>query len=212
MPSKPSTVVGARYGRLVAISFFDKDRHNNHRWKFICDCGREHVAFAAHVRHGKTQSCGCLSVEVGSVAAQKYLTTHGKTGTPEFKLWCSMRRRCSDTRDKRYDSYGGRGIKVCDRWQDFQNFLDDMGERPSPHHSIDRIDNDGNYEPGNCRWATDETQRRNKRTTRTVSLQGKEMPLVDACKKTKIKYSTANSRLNKLGWTDERALLTPPQT
>lgn len=107
---------------------------------------------------------------------------HGKSNLKEFRLWCGLKQRCNDINCSKYPIYGGRGIKVCERWHSFENFISDMGPRPSPKHSIDRINNDGNYEPENCRWATVEEQSNNKRTTVRISFRGELVPLTIACR------------------------------
>lgn len=168
----PPMAAGQRYGRLVAIRFLRRDKHHNFTWLFQCDCGREHEAVIGSVRFGAIQSCGCLHRMIA--------TKHGRSKTPEHGAWGAMISRCRNPNVKEYKHYGGRGITVAERWLEFANFFADMGERPSPLHSLDRINNNGNYEPGNCRWATAKEQQRNRRTTRIVKLNGKEMTITEA--------------------------------
>jgi hypothetical protein len=124
--------------------------------------------------------------------------------TPANVTWVGMRARCNNPTTRHYDRYGGRGIKVCDRWQTFKNFLADMGERP-PGKSLDRIDNDGDYEPGNCRWATRIEQRRNRGDVKKVTLNGITLPMIDWAERLGITWSTVLARLRR-GATPERAL------
>lgn len=135
-------------------------------WKCKCDCGNITIVSAYELRKGLTKSCGCLRKKNASQLYVKHGLSRFPDGTirPEFNAWVGIKTRCYNKNRPEYKRYGGRGIKVCDRWKDsFENFLEDMGERPSPRHSIDRIDVDGDYEPSNCRWATDEMQSRNQR-------------------------------------------------
>lgn len=138
--------------------------------------------------------------------------THGMHGTREYKSWATLKARCYDPKHHRYYLYGARGIKVCERWRnDFQAFYDDMGPKPSPEHTIDRIDPDGDYEPGNCRWASRDEQRNNRRNTRYVVYRGERMPLFYAVKKAGnvVTRNTAQCRIYT-GWPVEEALETPP--
>lgn len=156
--TKPAPIApGQRYGRLVAIEFVDRDQYGHQRWKFLCDCGREKVILASRVCAGRTKACGCL------MGTQ---TKHGRWNTTEYRIWLGMGTRCNNPKDHMYVYYGARGIAICERWQKFENFYADVGSRPSPSHSIDRIDNDGNYEPGNVRWATKSQQALNRRKPR----------------------------------------------
>ena len=135
-----------------------------------------------------------------------YVTKHGLTGTPEHNIWCGIRRRCRNPRDRIYAYYGGRGIRVCERWNDFSNFLADMGRRPSPAHSIDRFPNkDGDYEPCNCRWATRQQQMRNKRDNRLLTLRGRTQCAAAWAQELGLSVHTLRRRLYA-GYSDEHAL------
>jgi len=136
--------------------------------------------------------------------------SHGMTESPEYLAWSNMRARCHYPRDKKFANYGGRGIRVCDRWlKAFANFFADMGPRPTPGHSLDRIDNDGNYEPGNCRWATREVQANNKSTSRRISFRGREQTVAQWSAELGFSPELVHSRLNN-GWPVEAALSLPP--
>jgi hypothetical protein len=158
---------GERYGRLVSIR-----KIGGRRWAFRCDCGQIYEGKNDHVRAGSVQSCGCLRGE-----------QHGLSKSPEYNIWCNMVSRCENTGDASYPRYGGRGIKVCERWRNsFSAFLSDIGFRPSSQHSIDRYpDQNGDYEPANCRWATDTQQARNRRSNTVISIQDVSMCLAEWC-------------------------------
>lgn len=143
---KDKLAAGQRYGSLVAISRVWV-KSSKPMWLFQCDCGKEHTARGTHVRGGRITSCGCDHNRV-----------HGMSGTPEYVVWNNMLQRCFNPRHPSYYAYGARGIAVCERWHSFENFFADVGVRPSPDLSIDRIDNDGDYEPNNVRWGTLEQQ------------------------------------------------------
>lgn len=132
---------------------------------------------------------------------------HGGFGTPEYRVWCAIKQRCLNPEAPSWADYGGRGITVCERWLEFPNFLADMGVRPSPKHSIDRFpDNDGNYQPGNCRWATWQEQARNRRTTRLVEFRGESKPLKDWCELLGLDYETTIQRIVRQQWSIQDAL------
>lgn len=159
-------MIGTRFGRLIVVS--DAPARDGARyWQCACDCGGESIVSTESLKAGNTKSCGCLQAEL----RKKGRFIHGDAcgshlrirPSREYSIWSSMKKRCINPRSNNFKYYGGRGIKVCDVWfTSFAAFLRDMGRAPVGH-SIDRIDNDGNYEPGNCRWATSKTQRLNQR-------------------------------------------------
>jgi len=150
---------------------------------------------------GEKASCGCLRRDV--TKANK--TTHGATGTKTFNAWCGLRKRCDDLSNM---NYGGRGIGYDPRWEIFENFLEDMGEAPEGM-TLERDDVHGNYEPGNCRWASQKEQTRNQRRTVLVTVDGKQLSLAEYCESTGKSYSKLRDRIRKFGWSVERALGTP---
>lgn len=154
---------GSKFGRLMVLEILPLVAYSQKRAKVRCDCGTIKIIQVSSLPSGHTRSCGCLRKE----ETKKRLLVHGhavrgKT-SPEYCSWYGMIRRCNNPKNKSYRYYGGRGIKVCQRWKSsFVNFLADMGKKPSKKHSIDRINNDGNYGPGNCRWATKRQQVMNR--------------------------------------------------
>ena len=193
----------------------DRRQLRNFIWSFKCDCGNIVEVASGDVRSGKTSSCGCLQKELSgkrmkaiAPSANKARAVHSMTSSPEFITWSAMRQRCGDPGNDNYASYGGRGIKVCDRWIDsFENFFADMGSRPKGT-SLDRIDNEGHYEPGNCRWATPKEQGNNRRTNVRLTYKGQERTIaewastVGCCPK-------AFAYRVRSGWCMEKALTVP---
>ena len=164
-------ISGQRFGRLLAKTpIHPTKKGSSTRWLCRCDCGNESTPGTAQLRRGRAKSCGCLQKERASFAN----TTHGKTKSPEHRAWLAMWSRCTVKSNGSFINYGQRGISVCERWKDFSLFLLDMGQKPIGM-TIERNDNDGNYEPSNCRWATREEQDRNKRSTVLVTFNGKTM-------------------------------------
>ena len=130
---------------------------------------------------------------------------HGKKGTPEYSVWALMRDRCNNPNNKKFDYYGGKGVSVCERWDDFTLFLDDMGHRPSRLHTIDRIDSGGNYDPDNCKWSTRKEQVRNRSNTKMLTVDGATKPMAEWAEIYEIPYQVVNKRVWR-GWDHKRAL------
>ena len=203
-------IEGQRFGRLTAVQFLRLQmRANGYRsaiWLCRCECGNSAEVDGNKLRSGHTQSCGCLQKERTSAARR----THGMSGTATYEIWAGMIKRCENARSKAFPNYGGRGIKVCRRWRSsFEAFLEDMGPRPSCRHSIDRIDGDGDYELGNCRWATAKQQARNLRTNRLLTCQGQSKTLAEWAEERRIHRTTITRRIDFYGWSEEQAILTP---
>lgn len=159
--------------------------NSKHKYgRYICFCGKEFIGRKDRIKIGKKRSCGCLN--------------HKLSKTNEYKIWVAMRSRCSCVTGSSYKNYGGRGIRVCERWNSFTNFLSDMGPRPSKNHSIDRINNDGNYEPSNCRWATWKEQQSNRRTSYKILYGGWVFSFNDMCILENVDSGTMSRRLKSL--------------
>ena len=197
-------LTGQRCGRLMVIAAAPP-LNGNTRELCRCDCGNEVTVSRSNLRAGRTASCGCVRTE-GSKASN---TTHGMSGTRIFKRWTSMRNRCSNPNDEHWPFYGGRGIRVCERWQRFENFYADMGDPPAGT-TLDRIDVDGDYEPSNCRWANSTEQARNRRNTPTLTYGGETLSYAEWAARMGVSVQTIHGRV-KGGWTVEQTLgITPP--
>lgn len=193
------------FGRWHVISFSHTTNIGHAYWNCVCECGTHRAVSGTSLIRGSSKSCGCFNRE----RAIECSTKHGKCHTPEYRVWKKLLRRCYEQNDKSYHNYGGRGIAVCDQWRNsFESFINDMGTRPSKNHSIDRIDNDGNYEPNNCRWATPKQQSRNRRVNIMLTCHGKTMCISDWSREVGITIGAIKWRL-KQGWSIERALTEP---
>lgn len=197
-------MAGQVYGRLTLLKQAPT-RGKQRRWVCRCTCGKIKDQPEYDVITGRTTSCGCLMRERNSAR----MRTHGMTHTRVYQAWLHMKQRCYDPNTPKYPHYGGRGIEVCARWRfSFENFLADMGERPSPHHSLDRIDGEGHYTPENCRWATYREQWYTRRDRLMVEHDGRQQLLAEWAREYHIQVGTVRARL-RYGWSMERALSTP---
>ncbi len=195
--SVPLNLYARRFGRLTGICRLESTKCGGARWLWACDCGVRKDIIASNVVRGLVRSCGCLNAE--------RITKHGFAGTVTYRCWVAMKARADGVgrRNKKY--YADRGIAVCSRWREsFGNFLSDMGECP-PGLTLDRKDNDLGYTPENCRWATRSEQSANTRRTHHVIVDGEEMCLAHACKKTGIRYRTAMRRISR-GMTPQQSI------
>ncbi len=197
--AKAKDLTGGRFGRLAILERVENDKCGNLRWLARCDCGETTTVLGGNLTTGRTQSCGCLNLE--------RCTTHGLSKSRVYAVWSAMVQRCTNPRHKEWGNYGERGISVCQLWMTFDGFYADMGDQPK-NATIDRIDNDGNYCPNNCRWATQADQARNKRTNVRVSWRGRSRIIGDVADEFGINRGTVYSRLGR-GWSPEEALTTP---
>ena len=172
-PSNFVEMVGRVYGHLTVVKRDGANKLQQARWLCTCVCGKSVTVLGAKLRKGSTTSCGCMKGKANR--------THGQKETPTYNTWCALKQRCNYPGSKSYPQYGGRGIKVCDRWlHSFENFLADMGERPEGM-TIDRIDSNGDYEPSNCRWIKNSEQQRNRRSTILIERDGVTKCVKDWC-------------------------------
>lgn len=207
-------ITGVRFGRLLGVRFFGFANRRTW-WVCKCDCGNIVKQRVDQLKSGNTMSCGCLAGEL----TRRRFTTHGASrrghSSESYKTWKTFTQRCSPKNSRRKD-YFDRGIYVCDRWKvgegdksGFECFIEDIGCRPSPRHSLERRDNDGPYSPENCRWALPKEQGRNRRSNRKVNFRGRKMALTEACELASLPYYLVHGRIVKLKWSTERALTTP---
>ncbi len=196
-------ITGRKFNFLTATKYIGncfKTRHSV--WEFYCHCGRIVNRMACMVKSGKTKSCGCMNWKKEK---DGYIF---RSNHPLYETWVGMMRRCYVKTRRNYMFYGGRGIAVCDRWKKFDEFVSDMGERPNGM-TLDRIDNNGNYSPENCRWIDFRNQCINRRSTRFISHDGKNQCLQDWANEKNINVATLHNRINDYGWSVKDALETP---
>lgn len=215
MPALAIDVTGRKFSKLTAIRVIGKKKKAN-LWLCFCECGNETTAIVSQLTRGDKTSCGCKRKESRQprpdmVQRNKDKAIHSMSGGYTYSSWKSMKARCYDVNDKDYPRWGGRGITVCEAWKtSFVEFFKDMGERPKGH-TIDRIDNNGNYEPGNCRWAVQKTQSNNTRKNYYVEYQGRTQTAKQWAEELKlVEYKTILYRL-RTGW-DTHAAMTTPST
>ena len=186
---------GNKYNRWQVIDYAGRSY-----WNCLCECGVKRKVYGANLKNNKSLSCGCHVIDVN--------TKHGMSRTKVYAIWEGMKARCLNPSSSYWHRYGGRGIKVCDRWMSFENFFADMGNPPTNEHSLGRIDNDGNYEPDNVRWETLEQQNNNKVLSHKVTIDGVTKTLTQWAQENGLKPSTVMSRVS-YGWDDIDAVTVP---
>jgi hypothetical protein len=199
--------VGTRFGRLVVVDPKCKNAKGyNTKAKCLCDCGKEKIADRSALIRNLTKSCGCYRAEITGKLNYRHGHAVGRRVPPEYMTWSNMKDRCHNTKSEFYYMYGGRGITVCPQWQhSFEVFLSDVGLRPSSDHSLDRINPDGNYEPGNVRWLSPEGQANNRRCVKMYTFRGMTKSVAEWSRIVGTKYTTIRTRIEH-GWTPYDAI------
>lgn len=200
MGSKLIDITGQVFGTRTVLGLNRTEKRGSF-WNLKCSCGAVSVVRRDSI--ATTKACKACAVSENN-------TRHGMSNTPTHQSWAGMFQRCNNPKSKGFARYGGRGISICEDWLVFENFMRDMGERPDGT-SIDRIDNDGNYEPSNCRWATQKTQTNNRSVTRTITANGQTLPLTEWSALIGVKPITLEKRV-KAGWSDHDVINTPIMT
>ena len=201
-------LTGQKFGRLTVESYSHKDKNGKSFWKCKCTCGGEKTVSGDKLKRGNTQSCGCLQRE----ARGKSLRTHGMTETKLYTAWLNMKSRCTRKSNMMYHNYGGRGISFCKEWEDFNTFKEWAKKAGYKEGlSLERIDVNGNYEPGNCKWIPLSEQSLNQRRSHHVTAFGKTQTIKEWSDESGIKYDTIERRINCYGWDPEDAVSIPPR-
>lgn len=191
-------LTGQRFGNLCANKLAGKDKAGQLLWECSCDCGATTTTQGAHLRSGNTTSCGCRKRKVLPESTTKH--GHATTGSPTYRSWKSMRNRCNNPNGRDYHRYGGRGIKVCPRWDEFANFLADMGEKPDGY-SIERLDPNGDYEPANCTWIPHKDQSKNQQRTKRYPFRGEELLVREIAETLGVHPEALRNRIKAKGYT-----------
>ena len=199
-------IIGNTYGKLTVIEVFGKDKHYNILYKCMCECGNTQISNASRLKSGKVKSCGCLRFEQPKQA----FTKHGLRKHPLYTIWADMKQRCTNVNCSRYEDYGGRGISIYSLWKkDFKNFYNwAITNGYESGLTIDRIDNDGDYAPSNCRWVDRYVQGSNKRNNHIITIDGESKILFEWCREYNISPSTVCRRI-KRGWSEQDAITIP---
>lgn len=189
---KLKNILGERFGRLTVIGRDQNSKYGSSKWICSCDCGEYCSIRGSSLISNSSGSCGCLQIKL----VKERSTTHGMKSTQSYATWRGIYNRCNNQNDPGYKYYGGRGIKRCKRWDKFENFLEDMGEKPS-NLSLDRIDNDGDYCKQNCRWATRDEQANNTSRNRIIEVNGEKYTIAQLARKIGVNYNTLQHRIYK---------------
>lgn len=197
---KRHDITGQKFGKLTAIKISGRTKSGNSIWLCHCECGGVSNSNISHLRNGHTKSCGCIN--------ENMYKTHGMHKSSEYKTYAAMKDRCDNPNNTQYKDYGGRGITYCERWNDFASFFEDMGVRPE-NMTLDRIDNDGDYSPENCKWSSRKDQQNNRRNNVVLEYKGEMLTMKQAAVKYGIHQGTLRSRL-KNGWPVDAAIETKP--
>ena len=201
-------LAGQRFGRLVVLERVGTNKSGNVLWSCLCDCGNRIIARSDHLKDNHIQSCGCLQKEIASKSCIENKTTHNMSKTKIYGAWGNMRKRCYNIKNKEYKNYGGRGINICDEWNNEKtgliNFYNwSMANGYKEDLTIDRKDVNGNYEPSNCRWATYKEQANNKRNNHYITYKNETNTVTEWSEKLGIKRKTLDWRIAN-GWTTEK--------
>ena len=202
-------LTGERFGRLTVVSRSDRmTKDHQVQWNCVCDCGTPAIVRGSNLRNGSATSCGCYRYS----QLKKSHTTHNKSKTKLMRSWYAMRQRCLDPNSSHYKDYGGRGIKICEEWNDSVSFIEwAQASGYKDGLTLDRIDVNGNYSPQNCRWATSSEQANNTRRSIIITYNGKTQSLKLWCDELGLNYGTISSRINQSHWDPIKALTTPLQ-
>lgn len=205
--SEKKDLTGLRFMHLLVLEDAGTNKYGRAKWLCKCDCGNYHTTLGKYLLNGDTTSCGCRRRKILAETTKRQ-TTHKMSGTPIYTKWVSMKDRCMNPLNSEYSLYGGRGIKICTEWvNSFENFYEwAMNSGYSDGLTIDRINNNGNYEPANCRWTDLKTQANNTRRNHYLTYKGETKTLAEWAEIMKINYSTLKARINTYHWTVERAL------
>lgn len=203
-------LIGKVFGYIVPTSYSHSERSHRY-YNCVCiKCGTVTKKIGSNLKRYVSSKAGKGCRECFKKEMKSFALRHGMDKTPEYRCWAAMKNRCLNNRHKQYSHYGGRGITICDRWiESFNNFYADMGLKPSPKHSLDRIDNNGNYEPNNCKWSTSSEQNTNRRSAFMVNYNGETIALRRLTNNVAVPYDVLYNRIKRLNWPIEMAISTP---
>lgn len=205
--SEKKDLTGLRFMYLLVLEYAGKNKDGRAKWLCKCDCGNYHTTLGKYLLNGDTTSCGCRRARILRETTERQ-TTHHMTGTRLYQIWSGIRGRCNNPNEECYPNYGGRGIKICDEWNsNFTTFYEwAINNGYKENLTIDRIDNNGDYNPNNCRWVDLKTQANNTRRNHYLTYKGETKSLAEWAEIKKINYSTLRARINTYHWSVEKAL------